>query len=824
MSKSIAEHFGVGRAHAVRDTRDTTLDALTRANTSNTYEYARDVKGVMDVPGIVGTVPGASCASRSTSAMVPTASPPVVPKPALYPDGFTVALGQKEYAVRFWVSETLDGQDIGFDTETAVVCGNEIPRLALASASTGGVTYLIHPDNVAEFLDLHRDRHLAFHNVAFDFWVLLAHLRGHGPAGSEAILWRMAEGNQLHDTMLLDELVRLAVDGTTPIPRNLAQVAQDWAGISDLNKDDPYRKRYGEIIGKPWGSVEGEFFEYAAKDPLATFLAYCELKARATALTLSASAYTWADCANRFGPLSEANQVKGAIGLAHVGRTGMYVDRQALERKDRKLAVGLRWCTRKLSRMPETEGLFKRNKAGAIALTKTGLPSMFEKKLQAILATVIQDNKSKGLPAVPITGEGLLSTSEADWGPYREHSKFVATWLALQSCAKMRQFTQVPEGERICPTYTVLVRTGRTSCAAPNLQQIPRSGGFRECFVASPGHYLFTIDYSYIELVTLAAICLRWYGKSQLAEVIRNGIDPHCYTAALITGMTLDEFMALKKTDPEKFKDLRQKAKALNFGIPGGLGAARLMDYARDNYGVILTKEQAEEWRSKVITEVYPELSLYLADRTMGVLAARLRCTVDELWNALHYYVDRPGWVPIVLRRVLGGENKADGSPYSTYVQDRIWSGLVRFCREPHYYHLLVTRKAGASLSLLCDDAAITPTGRVRAGVAYTECRNTPFQGLAADGAKVACFWLLMAGYRVVGFVHDEFIIELPVDADHAKAAAQIESIVVGAMSTVIDAQVPVRAEYALSTCWSKVAKLQRDAQGHLFPWSPGNV
>jgi hypothetical protein len=732
-----------------------------------------------------------------------------------------VTLGQKEQAVRFWQGKMLEGAEIGFDTETALAGENEIPPLALASASTGDVTCLIHPNAVAAFLEAHQDRHLVFHNAAFDFWVLVAHVRRNGPTGSESLLWKMADSNQLHDTMMLDELVRLAVDGTTPIPRNLAQVALAWAGIADLNKEDPFRTRYGEIIDKPWSSVESGFFEYAAKDPIATILAYRELKVRATELTLSVSAFTWSDCVNRFGPLSEATQVKGAIGLAQIGRTGMFFNRQTLKNKDRKLAVALRWSARKLSRMPETEGLFKRDKAGAISYTKTGLPSMKEKRLQEILGAVVQSNVGRGLPAVPLTGEGLLSTSEAVWVPYREHSKFVEAWLALLGSAKMRQFTQMPEGERICPTYSVLKRTGRTSCAAPNLQQLPRAGGFRECFTAPPEHFLFTIDYSYIELVTLAAICLRWYGKSQLAEVIRRGIDPHCYTAALITGMPLGEFMALKVSDPENFKDRRQKAKALNFGLPGGLGAARLRDYARDNYGVTLTEDEAENWRKKVVEEVYPELSKYLGDRTFSTLAARLKCSPNELWTALYGGGERPGWLPIVVRRVLAGESKKDGSPYNARLQDQIWNGLVQCCRDSQYYDLLLTRKVGTKLSLLCDDDAITPTGRIRAGVAYTECRNTPFQGLAADGAKLACFNLLLAGYRVVGFVHDEFIVELRADADHASEARRIESLVVGAMSSVIDGLLPVQAEYALSTCWSKKAKTVFDAGKRLLPWSP---
>src|SRR5690242_16367637 len=90
----------------------------------------------------------------------------------------------------------------------------------------------------------------------------------------------------------------------------------------------------------------------------------------------------------------------------------------------------------------------------------------------------------------------------------------------MQTASKLRQFTRLPDSDRICPHYSVMTRAGRTSCGNPNLQQVPRDGGFRECYVGSDGHFLLTIDYSYIELVTLASICLLRFGFSRLAEVI----------------------------------------------------------------------------------------------------------------------------------------------------------------------------------------------------------------------------------------------------------------------------------------------------------------
>ena len=59
---------------------------------------------------------------------------------------------------------------LGFDTETEVVdLTVAVPRLALASFSTGRQHGLIHPDQVGEFVRLHEDARFVCHNAALRF-------------------------------------------------------------------------------------------------------------------------------------------------------------------------------------------------------------------------------------------------------------------------------------------------------------------------------------------------------------------------------------------------------------------------------------------------------------------------------------------------------------------------------------------------------------------------------------------------------------------------------------------------------------------------------
>jgi hypothetical protein len=124
---------------------------------------------------------------------------------------------------------------------------------------------------------------------------------------------------------------------------------------------------------------------------------------------------------------------------------------------------------------------------------------------------------------------------------------------------------QVVQGDgRVRPTvYTMEAKTGRMSCVRPNLQQVPRSGGFRSCITADPGHLLISADFSSVELRVAAAL-------SQDAAMIRmlaEGVDYHQMIARIVWG-------------PNAGKAERYKAKPMVFGRIYGSGAAGM---ARQN-------------------------------------------------------------------------------------------------------------------------------------------------------------------------------------------------------------------------------------------------
>lgn len=119
---------------------------------------------------------------------------------------------------------------------------------------------------------------------------------------------------------------------------------------------------------------------------------------------------------------------------------------------------------------------------------------------------------------------------------------------------------------------------------------------------------------------------------------------------------------------------------------------------------------------------------------------------------------------------------------------------------------------------------------RVRGDVGFTDAANGFFQALAADCAKDAGFYLAEACYtktgsplfgcRIVNFVHDEFIFEVPEDPARAHAAAMAANEIMEAAGRRWMPDVPPKSEPALMRRWYKGAEAVYE-NGLLRPWEP---
>lgn len=120
------------------------------------------------------------------------------------------------------------------------------------------------------------------------------------------------------------------------------------------------------------------------------------------------------------------------------------------------------------------------------------------------------------------TLSGFQDREEArQWKTYTDADKMLGTFLeGLKS-----------RGDVVHPNYRSMVRSGRTSCSDPNLQQIPSRdwrGQIKRCFVAPRGRVLYELDYAQLELCALAYVT-----KGQLLEQINAGVDVHRYLGSI---------------------------------------------------------------------------------------------------------------------------------------------------------------------------------------------------------------------------------------------------------------------------------------------------
>jgi DNA polymerase-1 len=138
--------------------------------------------------------------------------------------------------------------------------------------------------------------------------------------------------------------------------------------------------------------------------------------------------------------------------------------------------------------------------------------------------------------------------------------------------------------------------TGRLSCSDPNVQNAPRDPAFRALFTAPAGRVLVAADFSQIELRVAA-----WLSQDRvMLDAYATGQDLHRITAAAMLGIAPDAVT----------KDQRQAAKAINFGLLYGQGAAGLARYAESNYDVKMSEATAAKYRSTFF-KTYPGIKRY---------------------------------------------------------------------------------------------------------------------------------------------------------------------------------------------------------------------
>jgi hypothetical protein len=466
---------------------------------------------------------------------------------------------------------TMTDLPIAIDTETELITpGNLAPRIVCLTVAEGEHAEIFHHTEAYPVLRelLESDRVLVGHNVAYDFAVI-----ARAWPDLMRLIFHAYACDRITDTQLREKLQHLGLGvyrgydtvegGRKKLTYHLADLVQRRLGIH-LEKEDTWRLRYGELRDVPLARWPADAVSYAIDDALSTWAVWQHQESDRTDLLVDqyrqARAAWWLHLMACWGLTTDAPAVNA---LAQQYQEEYNAIEKTLQGAGLVRADGTRDTKAAKARMLEV--------CADPPLTPTGQPKLDRDSCEA--------------------------TGDPDLMAYAEISGL-----------KKKLGTDIELLRRgiIQPRFDFL-ETGRTS-SKPNVQNLPRAPGVRECFVPRPGYVYAAADYSGFELRTVAQVCLANGWRSKLAEALNEGFDPHLEIARRILGISYNE--AKKRIHEPDVDNARQTGKVANFGFPGGLGIVRFVEFARKQYGVVLTEQEAAALK-KYWLEAWPEFVQY---------------------------------------------------------------------------------------------------------------------------------------------------------------------------------------------------------------------
>ncbi|HQU39940.1 MAG: DNA polymerase I [Chitinophagales bacterium] len=260
--------------------------------------------------------------------------------------------------------------------------------------------------------------------------------------------------------------------------------------------------------------------------------------------------------------------------LAAMEYEGVNLDVDFLNKYSEELAVDIEIAAKEIYELAEVKfNIDSPKQLGEVLFTKMKIPYEGKKTKTGQLSTS-EDILARLAPNHPIANHIL---------EYRELNKLKSTYVdALPQLIN-------PKTGRVHTNFgQAIAASGRLSSNNPNLQNIPirteRGQRVRKAFIPRDEHHIIlSADYSQIELRIIAALS----NDEGMIEAFRQGMDIHSATAARVFGVALAEVN----------RDMRSKAKAVNFGIAYGQTAFGLSQ----NLGISRTeaKEIIDNYNEK---------------------------------------------------------------------------------------------------------------------------------------------------------------------------------------------------------------------------------
>jgi DNA polymerase-1 len=673
----------------------------------------------------------------------------------------TVQAGEEFYTVHWWTpgEEVFSNcRTLGVDSETepiikgapkkpvlAQICDHDNRRIQV-------VHYTLWDYYFIELYEKNPTAIWVMHNAAFDVFAI-------GDPREEEYAWLMdlMENNRIVDTgvrFVLRDLKR----GTFQGRWGLDYVAEKLLKIKiDKGVEKGKKMTKEERAEQKAKSLRMTFRQFnedgSVWQPTWEHIEYAVIDAAITSQLLEKMPNPYP---------TESICFRGNIALEDISNRGMLVDEEERQRMFDKYTKRIEQLTSDLRVFGWNPGSGRQNQQRTQDIME------FIEESEGIVLPRTKGSKGKPAytdengylhPEVPAKPGQIQMTDDALEKLTVDHS-FIETYKAYGHENKIRTtylsangrgvngeelYDRIGVDGRVHPRFKGMVKTGRTSCGEPNLQNVPRAEGVRGIYIPTPGYIFFACDYSQAELCALAENNHQKYGHivpCKMLDIINEGTDLHVWLGREIflrEGHTDEQWEELGK---KQKKDYRQLSKALNFGAPGGLGAPTFVTYAK-GWGCKITEDRAADLIDFWKNEAFPEMSHHLSPPPDG--------------------------------KQKGTNDYGEEEYYSVYLGETI-------------------------------------TGRIRSKASYCSACNYSFQGLAADGAKIAMWELWKHGYRMVNFIHDEVVFELREDDPLLHEKIQhIKDVMLYGMRQVLPNVTGLKCDGALMRRWHKEAEQELD-------------
>ena len=172
--------------------------------------------------------------------------------------------------------------------------------------------------------------------------------------------------------------------------------------------------------------------------------------------------------------------------------------------------------------------------------------------------------------------------------PYKQKHKLIDEYIKYKEKSKLASAfgdnfnSYISCDNKVRTNFTQILDTGRVSSSEPNMQQIPATNEYRNCFTAPNGWVFVSSDYSSQELNVIA------YGSKDpvFLKALELNQDLHSVCAELVFGKVWHEaaepdcafIKSNQKCECKEHKRLRTHVKTINFGLAYGMGPKKLAE------------------------------------------------------------------------------------------------------------------------------------------------------------------------------------------------------------------------------------------------------